>query len=198
MQNLLRGLLPDSFPARLATEPSTEKQRRFIIIDEAVHAIYGPQLEKVHTHNSQTICYLCHVFVGVGSHTQLPIGAGAGLVSPLLMSGVLWLCVFGLSVGSGPSIHSSAPCCVVEVSVPLCMKLACASTWVMAALVWLASNSGMVFPSSLDMHYVAMHVPRLFLTHLLLWIPVGWFQRAILVPRLTADRKELIIRLIPR
>ena len=47
LQSLLRGLLPDSFPARLAAEPSTEKQRRFIIIDENVYATYGEQLEQV-------------------------------------------------------------------------------------------------------------------------------------------------------
>lgn len=46
-QSLLRGLLPDSFPARLAAEPTTEKQRRFIIIDENVYATYGEQLEQV-------------------------------------------------------------------------------------------------------------------------------------------------------
>lgn len=61
MQNLLRGLLPDSFPARLAAEPSTEKQRRFIIIDEAVHAIYGPQLEKVHTHQYVSCFFSCQL-----------------------------------------------------------------------------------------------------------------------------------------
>lgn len=44
--SLLRGLLPDSFPARLAEEPGTEKQRRFIIIDEVVYATYGAQLEQ--------------------------------------------------------------------------------------------------------------------------------------------------------
>ena len=47
LQSLLRGLLPDSFPARLAAEPTTEKQRRFIIIDENVYATYGEQLEQV-------------------------------------------------------------------------------------------------------------------------------------------------------
>ena len=47
VQSLLRGLLPDSFPARLAAEPTTEKQRRFIIIDENVYATYGEQLEQV-------------------------------------------------------------------------------------------------------------------------------------------------------
>lgn len=47
VQSLLRGLLPDSFPARLAEEPGTEKQRRFIIIDEVVYATYGAQLEQV-------------------------------------------------------------------------------------------------------------------------------------------------------
>lgn len=47
LQSLLRGLLPDSFPARLAAEPGTEKQRRFIIIDENVFDTYGPQLEQV-------------------------------------------------------------------------------------------------------------------------------------------------------
>lgn len=66
LQNLLRGLLPDSFPARLAAEPTTEKQRRFIIIDEEVHAIYGPQLEKVHyfqlEYNSLGIMSSCPVY----------------------------------------------------------------------------------------------------------------------------------------
>ena len=47
LQSLLRSLLPDSFPARLAAEPTTEKQRRFIIIDENVYATYGEQLEQV-------------------------------------------------------------------------------------------------------------------------------------------------------
>lgn len=47
VQSLLRGLLPDSFPARLAAEPGTEKQRRFIIIDEDVYDTYGAQLEQV-------------------------------------------------------------------------------------------------------------------------------------------------------
>lgn len=47
LQSLLRGLLPDSFPARLAAEPTTEKQRRFIIVDENVYATYGEQLEQV-------------------------------------------------------------------------------------------------------------------------------------------------------
>ena len=47
LQSLLRGLLPDSFPARVAAEPGTEKQRRFIIIDENVYATYGEQLEQV-------------------------------------------------------------------------------------------------------------------------------------------------------
>ncbi|DBB04101.1 TPA: hypothetical protein ACH3X1_013153 [Trebouxia sp. C0004] len=45
-KSLLRGLLPDSFPARLAAEPGSEKQRRFIIIDENVFDTYGPQLEQ--------------------------------------------------------------------------------------------------------------------------------------------------------
>ncbi|KAL0055706.1 hypothetical protein WJX82_003462 [Trebouxia sp. C0006] len=45
-KSLLRGLLPDSFPARLAAEPGSEKQRRFIIIDENVFETYGPQLEQ--------------------------------------------------------------------------------------------------------------------------------------------------------
>lgn len=45
-KSLLRGLLPDSFPARLAAEPGTEKQRRFIIIDENVFDTYGAQLEQ--------------------------------------------------------------------------------------------------------------------------------------------------------
>ncbi|KAL3154556.1 hypothetical protein ABBQ32_014013 [Trebouxia sp. C0010 RCD-2024] len=50
-QSLLRGLLPDSFPARLAAEPTTEKQRRFIIIDENVYATYGEQLEQYMTYH---------------------------------------------------------------------------------------------------------------------------------------------------
>ena len=47
-QNLLRSLVPDSFPARLGLLPSAgESQRRFIIVDETVCAIFGPSIEKV-------------------------------------------------------------------------------------------------------------------------------------------------------
>ncbi|KAK9791618.1 hypothetical protein WJX73_001579 [Symbiochloris irregularis] len=46
-KTLLRGLVPDSFPPRLALSPSEGKrQRRFILIDETVAAIYGPQIEE--------------------------------------------------------------------------------------------------------------------------------------------------------
>ena len=41
--------MPDSFPARLGPDcgaPGTT-QRRFIVIDEAVHALYGEQMDKV-------------------------------------------------------------------------------------------------------------------------------------------------------
>ena len=49
LQSLLRELVPDSFPARLGPDcgaPGTT-QRRFIIIDEAVYALYGEQMDKV-------------------------------------------------------------------------------------------------------------------------------------------------------
>ena len=49
LQSLLRELVPDSFPARLGPDCGAPgaTQRRFIIIDEAVHALYGEQMDKV-------------------------------------------------------------------------------------------------------------------------------------------------------
>ena len=49
LQSLLRELVPDSFPARLGPDSAAPgmTQRRFIIIDEAVHALYGEQMDKV-------------------------------------------------------------------------------------------------------------------------------------------------------
>ena len=47
-QNLLRGLVPDSFPSRLGLSPiEGPGQRRFVIIDDTVSDIYGQQLENV-------------------------------------------------------------------------------------------------------------------------------------------------------
>lgn len=49
-QALLRGVVPGSFPFVLAPEPQqTVGLRRLIILDDNVHRIYGPQLEKVGT-----------------------------------------------------------------------------------------------------------------------------------------------------
>ena len=48
MQNLLRGLVPDSFPSRLGlSPPEGPGQRRFVVIDETVDEIYGQQLVNV-------------------------------------------------------------------------------------------------------------------------------------------------------
>jgi 3-dehydroquinate synthase len=51
-KNLLRGLVPDSFPARLTRDPvEGVKSRRFVIIDEVVFSIYGEQLEQYMQHH---------------------------------------------------------------------------------------------------------------------------------------------------
>ena len=48
LQALLRGVVPGSFPSQLAAEPSYEVgQRRFIVMDDNVHAVYGERVEQV-------------------------------------------------------------------------------------------------------------------------------------------------------
>ena len=41
-------MVPGSFPSQLAAEPSYEVgQRRFIVMDDNVHAVYGVRVEQV-------------------------------------------------------------------------------------------------------------------------------------------------------
>ncbi|KAK9819718.1 hypothetical protein WJX72_001641 [[Myrmecia] bisecta] len=50
---LLRGMVPDSFPARLAPAPiDNVRQRRFIVIDEVVYNLYGEQLRQYMKHHN--------------------------------------------------------------------------------------------------------------------------------------------------
>ena len=45
---MLRGVVPDSFPCQPTVLPvRAPGQRRFIVIDENVHRIYGVRIEQV-------------------------------------------------------------------------------------------------------------------------------------------------------
>jgi hypothetical protein len=47
-QALRCGVIPDSFPSQLAVEPSNAVgQRRFIIMDDNVHALHGANFARV-------------------------------------------------------------------------------------------------------------------------------------------------------
>ena len=49
VQTLLRGVEPESFPMRLSLEPAQSGERRLVVIDDNVYAIYGAQLRQVRT-----------------------------------------------------------------------------------------------------------------------------------------------------
>jgi hypothetical protein len=49
LQALLRGVLPGSFPCALGPEPEvTAGLRRFVVIDENIHRLYGAQIMEVY------------------------------------------------------------------------------------------------------------------------------------------------------
>ena len=60
LQALLRGVAPGSFPCALGPEPeATTGLRRFVVIDENIHRLYGQKIRKVRASRTIWLLSVC-------------------------------------------------------------------------------------------------------------------------------------------
>lgn len=74
MQELLRAVVPGSFPSQLTEKPMPGAgQRRFIIVDDMVYNIHGKRIEEV---SVQSVDLSCRIGPTLKSPTVcLPVGS---------------------------------------------------------------------------------------------------------------------------
>lgn len=71
LQALLRGVLPGSFPCALGPEPQvTAGLRRFVVIDENIHRLYGAQITLV-CGQGPASTFLPHTVMATAAQLQL-------------------------------------------------------------------------------------------------------------------------------